>query len=119
MNAVPEPRPRLSAARDAAGTWGNLNRNRLRAVQEHAKGRVLDIGCGSDAYTAALRDRGHATVGVDFLALQDPPPDFARASATHLPFADKAFGTAVLFEVLEHLEDPGVALRESLASQIG
>lgn len=112
MNAVLEPRPRLSTARDAAGTWGNLNRNRLRAVRDHARGRVLDIGCGSDAYTAALRDRGHATVGVDFLALQNSPPDFARASATHLPFADDAFGTALLFEVLEHIEDPGDALDE-------
>ncbi len=107
-----QPRPRLSVARDAAGTWGNLNRNRLRAVFDHARGDVLDIGCGSDAYTAALRSRGHATVGIDYLALQDPPPAFARASATRLPFREDAFGTALLFEVLEHIEDPELALRE-------
>lgn len=112
MSTEHHDRPRLSSARDATGTWGNLNRHRLRAVQDFATGRVVDIGCGSDAYTAALRSRGHATVGVDFLALDNVPPEFARASATKLPFTNDSFGTALLFEVLEHIDDPGEALRE-------
>ncbi len=112
MNSATVARVGLSSARDGTGTWGNLNRHRLRAVMDYAVGSVIDIGCGSDAYLDALRRSGHSTVGVDFLALEEAPPTFAQASATELPFRDDVFGTALMFEVLEHIEDPGSALQE-------
>lgn len=35
---------------------------------ERARGRVLDIGCGAGRHALALRDRGHAVVGIDVSA---------------------------------------------------
>lgn len=102
----------LVDARDRTGTWGRPNRNRRNTMERFAYGRVLDIGCASDAYTGRLRERGLRTLSVDLLPIASPPPNFVRASADRLPFADNSVDTALLFEVLEHIPDPGSSLRE-------
>jgi hypothetical protein len=70
---------------------------------------VLDIGC---------RDRGlkaHLPTATRYVGLDRQAPADVVASAEHpLPFADDEFETAVLADVLEHLDDPHVALREAM-----
>src|SRR5690606_15706796 len=73
-------------------------------------GRVLDVGCGPGALTAALAQRygQSAVVGVDrsesFIAAASarlPLADIRHGTAAHLPFAENAFD-AVLAQLVVH-----------------
>jgi SAM-dependent methyltransferase len=80
------------------------------------RGRILDVGCGSGALLAHLRD-----MGLDHLAGVDPSPaavaagrsiglDLHLGTVTDLPAELGAFDLVVLSHVVEHLADPGAAL---------
>lgn len=84
---------------------------RYERVASHCGGSVLDIGCGRQL----LRD--YLPAHADYVGIDLDEPDAIRASALALPFVDTAFDTVVLCEVLEHLEAPGMALRE--AARVG
>jgi SAM-dependent methyltransferase len=84
-------------------------------------GRVLDAGCGLAYGTKMLAQSGADEVlGVDLAEgvvdmVRADMPDNVRlqvADIRHLPFEDHRFDVIVSFEVLEHLDDPGVALDE-------
>lgn len=95
--------------------WGAVRAERWGAVLEYAKTPVLDVGCSSGEYVNALVRNGMRAVGVDMLSHSEwngPRSMFVRGDAAHLPFPDRAFSTVLAFETLEHLRDPGVALRE-------
>jgi ubiquinone/menaquinone biosynthesis C-methylase UbiE len=68
-------------------------------------GRVLDIGCGKRHYAGYCGAETY--VGVDIGLL----PDVA-ASATALPFRGGSFDRVVMLDVLEHVADVNLALRE-------
>lgn len=103
-------------------TPGVLRLKRCLRVLEGVEGRVLDVGCGAGEFTKAIkRNRPDLEmIGVDIgeealrVANQDPQGvQFQFASATRLPFADSSFEVVLLFEVLEHLEDPQGAVLEA------
>ncbi len=77
---------------------------------------LLDVGCGPGNFLSVLPK--HATsVGLDNnLALLKQAKGWKRslvlASATYIPFKAEAFGVAVAFDVLEHLDSPSEALGE-------
>jgi len=79
---------------------------RYRFARERAKGRVLDVACGTGYGTAML-----GAVGVD-LSLEAlryarrHPARYVAADAARLPF-DRVFDTVVSFETIEHVPDPG------------
>jgi SAM-dependent methyltransferase len=83
--------------------------------------RVLDVGCGPGALTAALIDR----VGVDQVAAVDPSPPFVasirerfpdlevqRSTAEHLPFEDAQFDATLAQLVVHFMQDPVTGLAE-------
>ncbi len=78
--------------------------------------RVLDVGCGSGAFTFMLKDEGFDAVGVDWSLrdLDNSRSDvcFYVMDAHDLKFADASFDCVALLEVLEHLENPVKALKE-------
>ena len=88
--------------------------------------RCLDVGCGGGSYAIEhfLRKGAHATLCdyspelTELAASQVKSEGFAaraevlQASAYTLPFPDASFECVQCIEVLEHLEDPGAALRE-------
>jgi SAM-dependent methyltransferase len=86
--------------------------------------RVLDVGCGEGAFTAALAAAGALAVGVDVAAeplrrarARHPALDFRLVAAEpagdrRLPFPHSAFDAVWAGELLEHLHDPPTLLDE-------
>lgn len=82
-------------------------------------GRILDVGCGSGWSTHWFAAKGFEATGVDLNAgAFEPPPAnrlrFVEGSATDLPFGAGAFDVVASYQCLEHVPDPGKALREMI-----
>lgn len=97
----------------------------LRRVSEVAATerprRVLEVGCGEGIVLATLAARLPGTrfdgLELDEMALEQarvrcPGAKLVRGDACELPFGDQSFDLVVCLEVLEHLPEPGRALRE-------
>lgn len=85
-----------------------------RHLPQHARGRLVDLGCGEVPLYAAYRPFVDEVVCVDWANSQ-----YARAhlDLEHdlnepLPFADARFDTAILSDVLEHIREPAALLGE-------
>ncbi len=72
-----------------------------------ARARVLDVGCGTGGFCAALRLRGHEAIGTDPHAAEMglPPDRFVPGTSDRLPFPDASFDAVCIFDVLEHVDD--------------
>jgi len=93
---------------------------RHRAAYEFARPllhglRAVELGCGSGHGTASLGDAAALICGVDRVA---PDPGsrtarvrYLRADLRRLPLREKSFDAAISFQVIEHLEDPGLLVR--------
>jgi len=73
---------------------------------------ALDIGCGTGWMLNALAPRFGRIVGIDLnpdglhaMRRHDRGAMLMRANATRLPIADNVFGTVLLLDVLEHVDD--------------
>ena len=82
--------------------------------------RLLDVGCGAGDLLAAAAAAGLTVSGVEVarqpLALAEravPGADLRIGDAHELPFAADAFDLVALVQVLEHLANPVLALREA------
>lgn len=80
------------------------------ALTTHARGRLLDVGCGGRPYEAWLPG-GVRYFGLDTSASVASRPD-AWGTATELPFEDGPFDTILCTQVIEHLAEPAAALQE-------
>ena len=81
--------------------------------RRYLKGRLVDIGCGTKPYASLLRPFVTEHVGVDHessLHCTSAVDVFGTAYA--IPASDASFDCAVCTAVLEHLEEPELALRE-------
>jgi ubiquinone/menaquinone biosynthesis C-methylase UbiE len=84
------------------------------AAQRYATGRLVDIGCGEKPYRSVFAPYVTEHVGVDH-----PESPHALnsvdvlATAYRIPLADSSFETALMSELLEHLETPAKALGEA------
>ncbi len=79
--------------------------------------RVLDVGCGTGAMSAALRRFGTVTsADLSPLALQYSRRrglcSLCSADATRLPFKDGAYDAVVALDLLEHIPDDHAAALE-------
>src|SRR5216684_511610 len=83
----------------------------LSGLERGAK--VIDLGCGSGAFTALLTDAGYDCVGLDLSAKllavgrrKHPGIAFVEGDIERLPFPDARFDGALLSGVVHHFPDP-------------
>ena len=80
--------------------------------------KILDVGAGVGNEILALQEYGHVSVlDIDERALRLIPdtPGVKKfmGDATNLPFEDAIYDIVVAFDVLEHIEDDRLAIREA------
>jgi SAM-dependent methyltransferase len=81
-------------------------------------GRFMEIGCGSGAFLAEMRDLGWRVEGLELspglalLARRRLGVDLRTSTLREACYPDAAFDAAGFFEVLSHLREPQVELRE-------
>jgi 2-polyprenyl-3-methyl-5-hydroxy-6-metoxy-1,4-benzoquinol methylase len=105
---------------ESVGTVANVDLDRLGAARGD---RVVDVGCGEGGLAELMARAGLHVTGVEpaaylrerfmqRLAPIDPASGVVDGLADQLPFADGELDRIVITEVLEHVPDPGAALRE-------
>ena len=121
--AAPSPAPTYRFSFSWDGPYGHA----VRLVERHARrGVVLDLGCGYAAVGEVLRDAGWEYVGADRDA--DAVADVvSRGLEGHVVdlatgdglvgrlaglLAGRPVGAVMMLDIIEHLPDPPVVLRE-------
>jgi ubiquinone/menaquinone biosynthesis C-methylase UbiE len=91
-----------------------------RIISEHLQpsDKVLDVGCGSGALGASLREAGRSrdvTVeGLEKYPRGGEPIRVFEYPGSEFPFADASYDVVILADVLHHEQDPENLLREAV-----
>jgi trans-aconitate methyltransferase len=102
-------------------TYGQiLGHYQVLSCLDHARGNsLLDMPCGDGSLTSLFCQRFSRVVGVDASSAhlakaraRLPHVEFHEALLEELELSER-FGTVVMLNVLEHVMDPGVALRKA------
>lgn len=100
---------------------GNFEKILANEVKKLNISSILDAGCGEGFTLENLRagSIGKTYEGIDFLKTAidlghkiHPQITLKQASIYKLPYKDNSFDLVLSTEVLEHLEDPKIALKE-------
>ena len=77
--------------------------------------RILDLGCGQGGATNAFSEESKLCIGLDlqkkFIRLNEKSK-FLQANAHKLPFKNSSFDIVVMQDVLEHVKDTNILLKE-------
>ena len=86
----------------------------LAAINAHARGRLLDLGCGHVPLYDVYRARVTASVCVDWRHSlhKNPYVDLFADLNQPIPLASEAFDTVLLTDVLEHIAEPQLLMSE-------
>lgn len=95
-----------------------LHERAIEVIKNRCKGRgkILELGCGSGAFSKRLQLNSFTTssvdVSLDTFALNSESHEIDLNSNFSEQFADKNFDAIVALEVIEHLENPLHFLRQ-------
>jgi len=84
-----------------------LMRWRIRVVFPYIRGRLLDVGCGTNDLVAKYKNN---SIGVDIY--QWGKVDFVVKDSAKLPFDDEEFDTVTVIAALNHIRNRSQVLRE-------
>jgi len=91
--------------------------NLINFCRRHAGKKILDLGCACGDYCVELKRLGFECAGADineeYVKIAKGKGVEAHAVGDTLPFGDRSFDTVVMFELLEHVRDPGRILNEA------
>jgi len=80
---------------------------------------IVDVGCGAGAYGPGLLEAGHKWLGLEVndhclevLARRGLPFRKVNGAASRFPCVDREFDHAICIEVLEHIDEPDIFLKE-------
>ena len=89
----------------------------IEFAKAHGGRAVLDLGCATGNYCAALARLGFDVKGADvnpeYVHIARERGIDAQVVTDRVPFPDQSFDTVLLFEVLEHLADPARIVAEA------
>jgi SAM-dependent methyltransferase len=84
-----------------------------RFASSYLKGKLIDIGCGSKPYSHLVSAYISEHIGVDHQnTIHDQSNIDLLGTAYQIPCTKESFDSAICTAVLEHLEEPELALRE-------
>ena len=102
------------------GTKSKINKDRANLILENIQGKnIIDIGCGLGVWTDFLTKKGFNVVGIDseksFIskAEESRQGNYLLAEADKLPFTKGKFDTALLINILEHVDNDLSVLKEA------
>jgi ubiquinone/menaquinone biosynthesis C-methylase UbiE len=92
-----------------------VNPAKIQLLERWAVGTTfLDVGTGHGRYSQHMRQRGFAVTAIDAdeRLVDKDGLTFLRAVVPPLPVADASFDTLAMFDLLEHVADEDLLLRE-------
>jgi len=84
--------------------------------------KILDVGCGAGMLTNSLAKESHEITGIDLsesslniASKHDTTKTitYLKASAYNLPFEDRSFDVVCAMDILEHVENPSLLIKEA------
>jgi SAM-dependent methyltransferase len=88
----------------------------LAAAAPHARGTLVDVGCGTRPYLPLFSPHITRYIGVNYPPTAAEHPYYAAADlyadGSHLPLRDACVQTVLCTQVLEHVPEPGLLLAE-------
>ncbi len=91
----------------------------LKLFPKYCKGKLIDVGAGREKYRGLLEKNIDEYVAIDDLSsdYQFPSVRYKKeighiADATKVPFGNNEFDSALCTEVIEHVEDPFLVVKE-------
>lgn len=102
--------------------WRRGQERRLGLIREHVPlegRRLLDVGCGIGTYVTRFREFSDGVFGIDIdgekvRIAASRLPNICQAEAEALPFRDATFDVILLHEVLEHVHNDELTVREAV-----
>jgi SAM-dependent methyltransferase len=99
--------------------WRSGQDRRLNLIRRYVAlegARILDIGCGIGTYVRKFQELSNRVYGIDIDAprvRRGGTGSLSLAVSEQLPFASDAFDLVLLNEVIEHVRDDALTLREA------
>ena len=83
-------------------------------MERYVEGDILDVGCGSKPYEELFsQKKSYTGLEIDIDETRQNPKVDAFYDGKVFPFKDGHFDSVVAFEVLEHVPDPDIFLKEA------